>query len=172
MTWHYLALTNTWQRWVFTQHHNYLLGSQDAEEHVKGHLDRVEVDQSMLGGNELEVNGMDKGPDLPTGLTCRQEIRLDLVGNGGKRVAIDEAEIGEKDSHENGAPKDLVNGNLGGNVLGRLSWDLLVEPAVKVVARRSVVKKTKGRESDESLPVEWSTADKDLGEPTRRRFKT
>jgi hypothetical protein len=62
----------------------------------------------------------------------------------------------------------LVNGNLGGDRLGILSWDLGVQPVVEVVTRGAVVKETKGRKSDKSLPVEWSSTDEDLSEKKRR----
>jgi hypothetical protein len=139
-----------------------LFGSQNTEEHVEGDLDRVEVDQSVLCLDELEVKGMDNGPHLPAGLACGQKVSLDLGGNGGKGVAVDESKVRKEDGHEDGAPEDLVNGDLGGNVLGGLSRNLLVEPVVKVVSRRSVVEKTECRKSNESLPVEGSTADEDL----------
>jgi hypothetical protein len=76
--------------------------------------------------DELEVKGMHNRPDLPTSLACREQVVLNLVGNGAKRVTIDKAKVREEDSHENGAPKDLVNRDLASNVLGRLSWNLLV----------------------------------------------
>lgn len=95
----------------------------------------------MLVGDELKVDGMDNGPDLPASLASAQQVVLELVTDSGKRVSVDETEVGEKDSHENGAPQDLVNSNLEGNILGASSLDLVVQPPVKVVARGSVREK-------------------------------
>jgi hypothetical protein len=59
-------------------------------------------------------------------------------------------------------PDDLIKGYFHGNVLGLSSWDLLVKPVVEIVARRTVVKETKGRQRDESLHVESSSGDENL----------
>lgn len=111
----------------------------------------------MLGGDELEVDRMDNGPDLPGSLACRKQVALDLGANGGKGVSVDQAEVGEEDRHENGAPDDLVKGNLHGNGLSIVSFNGLVQPVVEVVSRRSMVEETKGREGDESLDIEGSS---------------
>jgi hypothetical protein len=81
------------------------LASNNGKEHVKGDLDRVDKDQTMLGGDELEVHGMDYRPDLPRSLAGRQQVALDFLANSAKRVAIDQAQVGEKDGHENGTPE-------------------------------------------------------------------
>lgn len=93
----------------------------------------------MLVANELEVDSMDNGPDLPASLARGQQISLDLFSNHGKRVSVDETQVGEKDRHENGAPKDLVDSNLHGDILGTSSLDLVIQPSVKVVSRGSVM---------------------------------
>lgn len=92
----------------------------------------------MLGGNKLEVNGMDNGPDLPTSLAGTQEVVLDLVADDGERVSVYQTKVGEEDSHKDRAPQDLVNTNLQCNVLGTSSLDLVIQPAVEVVSRGSV----------------------------------
>jgi len=147
-----------------------LLGSDEGKEHVKGHLDRVDKDQTVLGGDELEVDCVHNGPDLPRTLAGREQIVLDFVDNDADAVSVAESQIGEKDSHENGAPNELVKGDLGGHVLGVRSFDLFVEPVVKVVSRGAVVQETKGRESDETLPVKGSSRDKDLLMTIERRL--
>ena len=141
--------------------------SNEGEEHVKGNLDSVEEEDSVFAGDDLEVDGMNKWPHFPGTLAGSKKIRLDLVSNGSEGVSVAKSKVGEENGHKDRAPADLVNGNLGGDRLGILSWDLGVEPVVEVMSRRSVVKETKGRKSNEPLPVEWSATDKDL-----RREKT
>jgi len=116
----------------------------------------------MLSGNKLEVHGMDDRPDLPGSLAGTEKVRLDLVSNGGKGVSVDQSEVSKENTHEDGAPHNLVNSNLQGNIFGFGSWDLLVEPVVEVMARGSVVNETEEGESQETLHIKWSSADKDL----------
>ena len=139
-----------------------LPGTEDAEEHVEGNLDSVDEDEAVLVGDELEVDGVDEGPDLPTSLAGAQKIVLDLGGDGSDAVAVDEAKVGEEDGHEDGAPEDLVDGDLGEDGLGVGTLDLGIEPVVEVVAGGSVVDETKDGEGDESLHVEGTAGDEDL----------
>lgn len=152
-------MTGSSRYWLFIIH---LLGSNERKEHVKGHLDGVDKDQTVLGGDELEVDRVHHWPDLPRTLHGTKEILLDLVSNGREGVSIDQSEVGKEDSHKDGAPKQLINTDLEGDVLCFRSFNLGVEPVVKVVSRRSVVDETKDRESDESLHVEGSSTDEDL----------
>ena len=105
---------------------------------------------------------MDNRPDLPRSLACGEEVILDFVANGGGGVTIHKSKVGEKDSHENRAPKDLINSNLESNIGGTSSLDLAVEPVVEIVTRRSMVEETKGGQTNESLQVEWTTRNEDL----------
>ena len=139
-----------------------LPGTEDAEEHVEGDLDAVDEDETVLVGDELEVDGVDEGPDLPGTLARGEEVVLDLGGDGSDAVAVDEAKVGEEDGHEDGAPEDLVDGDLGEDGLGVGTLDLGIEPVVEVVAGGSVVDKAKDAEGDESLHVEGTTRDEDL----------
>ena len=116
----------------------------------------------MLVGDKLEVNSMDKRPNLPRSLAGTKKVLLDLVANGGEGISIDQTQIGEEDRHENGAPQELINGNLGEDRLAIRAFNLFVEPVVKVVARGSVVDKSKHGERDETLPVERVATKKDL----------
>jgi hypothetical protein len=43
-----------------------------------------------------------------------------------------------------------------------LSWNLGIQPVVERMTRRTVVEETKGRKSNESFPVEWTTPDENL----------
>jgi hypothetical protein len=92
----------------------------------------------MLVGDVLEVDGVDKGPDLPASLTGDQEILLDLLTNDGERVSVYQTKIREEHSHKDRAPQDLINANLQGNILGTSSLDLVIQPVVEVVSRGSV----------------------------------
>jgi len=117
----------------------------------------------MLGGDELEVDSMDNGPHLPRSLACTEKIVLDLASNGGQRISVDQSKVAEEDAHEDGAPNSLVNGNLKSNILGLGSWDLVVQPVVEVVAGGSVVDETEERKGKETLHIEWSSTDENLG---------
>jgi len=105
---------------------------------------------------------MDKRPDLPGSLASSKEIGLDLGTNGSKGVTVAESKVSEKDRHENWAPHGLVDDDLFGDGESVLSGDLAIEPVVEVVARRSVVEKSEGGKSDESLDVEWTSGNEDL----------
>lgn len=77
-----------------------LLVSDEGKEHVESHLDGVDEDQAMFGGDELEVNSMNNGPDLPRPLAGGKKIVLDLRSNGAEGVSIDQSKVGKEDSHE------------------------------------------------------------------------
>jgi hypothetical protein len=141
-----------------------LLGSNQRQEHVEGNLDGVNKDETVLAGDELEIDGVHNGPDLPGSLAGGQQIILDLVANGVEGVAVAEAQVGEEYRHEDGAPQDLINANLEGHVLSAGSLDLAVEPVVEVVSRGSVVDETKDRKSHEALPIEGSARNEDLSQ--------
>ena len=145
-----------------------LLGSNEGKEHVEGNLDSVDEDQSVLGGDELEVDGVDNRPDLPRSLAGRKKVVLDLGSDGGEGVTVDQSKVSEEHGHEDGAPDNLIESNLGGDGLSVASWDEVIKPVVKVVSRGSVVKETKSRKSDESLHVEWSTRDENLSRKTAK----
>lgn len=44
------------------------LCSDDRKEHIECNLDSIDEDQTMLRGNKLEVDGMNKRPNLPRSL--------------------------------------------------------------------------------------------------------
>mmetsp|Transcript_20593 Transcript_20593/g.34126 ORF Transcript_20593/g.34126 Transcript_20593/m.34126 type:complete len:224 (-) Transcript_20593:47-718(-) len=118
----------------------------------------------MFGGDELEVDGVYNRPDLPRSLASREEVVLDFVSNGREGISVDKSKVGEEDSHKDWAPKDLVNSDLEGDVLGISSGDFVVEPVVEVVTRRTVVKETEGRKREETLHVEGALGDENLSE--------
>jgi len=88
----------------------------------------------VLRRDELEIDGVDNRPDLPRSLASREEVILDLVANRRERITIAKSKVGKEDSHENGAPEDLINSNLKGNIFGASSLDLAIEPVVEVVS--------------------------------------
>jgi hypothetical protein len=117
---------------------HHLLASKERKEHVEGNLYRVDKDKTMLVGDELEVDGVDKGPDFPASLAGSQEILLDLLTNDGERVSVYQTKVREEDSHEDRAPQYLINANLQGDVLGTSSLNFVIQPVVEVVPRGSV----------------------------------
>mmetsp|Transcript_16125 Transcript_16125/g.33382 ORF Transcript_16125/g.33382 Transcript_16125/m.33382 type:complete len:259 (+) Transcript_16125:317-1093(+) len=140
----------------------HLFGTNHGQEHVESNLDGVDEDETMLGGDELEVDGMDQDPDLPRSLAGGEEIVLDLVSDGTHGVSVDQSQVGEEDSHKDGAPNGLVNGDLGGNNLSSGSGDLLIQPVVEEMSRRTVPDETKEGERRESLPVNGSSNNEEL----------
>jgi hypothetical protein len=125
-------------------------------------LDSIDEDKSVLGGDELEVDGMDNRPHLPRSLAGRKKVILDLASNGGERVSVDQSKVSEEDGHEDGAPDNLVKGDLHTDLLCFSSLNEFVKPVVEVVSRGSVVKETKGRKGDETLHIEGSSRNEDL----------
>ena len=55
---------------------------------------------------------MDNGPYLLQTLARCEQVTLDLIPNGGEGVTVHEPEVREENSHEQGAPQDLIDGNL------------------------------------------------------------
>jgi hypothetical protein len=86
--------------------------SDDGKEHVEGDLDAVEEEQTVFVGNKLEIDGMHNWPDLPRTLASSKKITLEFVPNHCKGVAVAQSKVGEENCHKDGAPTDLVNGNL------------------------------------------------------------
>lgn len=120
-----------------------LFATNNGKEHVESNLNTIDKDETVLGGDELEVDGVNYGPHFPRSLTGGEKVTLDLVSNGGQRIAVHQTEVREEDSHKDGAPEDLVNGNLGEHSLGISTRNLAIEPVVEVVTRRSVVNESK-----------------------------
>jgi hypothetical protein len=120
-----------------------LFGSQQGQKHVERHLHTVDKDQTVLGADELKVDGMHQRPDLPRTLASSEQVVLNFVLNHIERITIGQTQISEEDRHEDRAPEQLVNSNLQCNMLGLGSWDLAVEPVVEVMSRRSMVDETK-----------------------------
>ena len=69
----------------------------------------------MLGADELTVDSMDNGPYLLRTLARCEQVALDLIPNDGEGVTIHEPEVREENSHEQGAPQDLIDSDLGEN---------------------------------------------------------
>jgi len=116
----------------------------------------------VLAGDELEVDGMHNGPDLPGSLNGAEQVVLDLVGNLADAVAIDESQVGEENRHEDGTPEDLVNAHLEGDGLGVRALNLGIQPVVKVVTGGAVVDEAKEGESQESLHVKGTARNENL----------
>mmetsp|Transcript_8699 Transcript_8699/g.13347 ORF Transcript_8699/g.13347 Transcript_8699/m.13347 type:complete len:88 (+) Transcript_8699:251-514(+) len=85
---------------------------------------------------------MDNGPYLPRSLAGTEQVILDFASNGGEGITVAKSKVGEEDRHEDGAPQNLINTNLGGNRLSISSLDLSIKPVVEVVTRGSVVDET------------------------------
>jgi hypothetical protein len=156
---------------VLTSAKDLLFGSNQGKEHVKRDLDSINEDESVLGRNEFEVDRMNDGPDLPRSLAGRQQITLDLLANGSERVAVDQSQIGEEDAHENGAPEQLINGNLQRHMFGLLAFNLTVQPVVKVMSTWSMVNKTKDRERNEPFHIKCTSRYENLEMASKKNCK-
>ena len=44
-----------------------------------------------------------------------EQVTLDLIPNDGEGVTVHEPEVREENSHEQGAPQDLIDGDIGEN---------------------------------------------------------
>ena len=82
---------------------------------------------------------MHNWPHFPRSLTGGEQVILDLVTNGGEGISVDKSEVGEENTHEDGAPEELIDGNLREDGDGISSGDFIVEPVVEVVSRGAVV---------------------------------
>jgi hypothetical protein len=95
-------------------------------------------------------------------LAGSQKVVLDLVTDGIQGISVDKAKVSEEDTHEDGAPEELINGNLGEDGNGVSPRDLLIEPVVEVMSRGTVVDETEERESCETFPINGASSNKDL----------
>lgn len=95
-------------------------------------------------------------------MASSQEVVLDLVTDGVQGISIDKAEVSEEHAHEDGAPEELINSDLGEDGNGISSRNLLIEPVVEVVSRWSVVDETEEGESSETFPINGASSNKDL----------
>lgn len=100
-----------------------LLRSNDREEHVEGNLNRVDENKTVLGADELEINGVNDWPNLPRTLDRLKQIVLNLVGYSPVRITIYQSHIAEKDRHKDRTPKKLINSNLQGHKTSLCSWN-------------------------------------------------
>lgn len=101
-------------------------------------------------------------PNLPGTLTRRQQIILNLILNHTERIPVDQSEVGEENTHEDGTPDDLVDGHLGEDGDGIGAGNLFVEPIVEEMAGGAVVDEAEEGEGGETFPVDGSSGDKDL----------
>lgn len=75
-------------------------------------MDSIDVWDTPLVGNKLEVDEVNNRPDLPRSLAGSQKIVPNLVSNSAQGVSVNKSKVGEEDTHEDGAPEKLINGNL------------------------------------------------------------
>lgn len=158
-------------------HHLRLLGSKKREEHVECNLDSINVRNTPLVGDELEVDKVHNRPNLPGSLASSQEVSPDLSSNGSQGISVDKTKIGEEDAHEDGAPDNLIDSDLGEDGDSIRSGELLIEKVVEVVSRGAVVDESKESKGGKALIVDGSTGDEELSEqitkePTNKRGKS
>ena len=110
------------------------------EVHVECNLDSVDIRDTPLVGNELEVDEVDNWPHLPGALARGQEIVLNLASNRAQRISVDKAEVCKENNHKHGAPHELVEGNLRADTNGIGPGDSCFEPAVEEVSTGAIKK--------------------------------
>ena len=101
-------------------------------------------------------------PHFPRSLACVEQVCLDLVANGGEGISVDKSEVGEEYTHEDGAPEELIYGNLREDMDGLSARDDFVEPVVEVVTRGAVIDESKGRQSGKTHVINRSSDNEDL----------
>jgi len=140
-------------------------------------LDRINVRNTPLIGDKLEVDKVHNRPHFPRSLARSEEVILDLGSNGRQGISINKPKIGEEDAHEDGAPDNLINSDLREDRDCISSGDLLVEPVVEVVSRRSVVDESEEGEGGKTLVINGSSSNEELckqvtKEPADKRRKS
>ena len=121
-------------------------------------MNSIDVWNTPLVRNKLEVDEVNNWPHLPRSLAGSQKVVLDLVSNGRQRISIDKTKIGEKHTHKDRAPEQLIDCDLGEDRGGICSRDLLIEPIVEVVSRGSVVDEAEERKGGETLVVDRASS--------------
>ena len=125
-------------------------------------MDSINVWNTPLVANKLEVDKVDHWPHLPGSLAGSQKIIIDLASDGRQGISIDKAEVCEEDAHEDRAPEELINGNLGEDWDGICSRDLLIQPVVEVMSRGAMVDESEEGEGGEAFVVDGSTSNEEL----------
>ena len=59
-------------------------------------------------------------------------------------------------------PYDLINSNFQGNLWSLVTFNDAVKPVVKIVTGRTMIEKSKGGKSKESLPIKWPSSNENL----------
>ena len=104
--------------------------------------------QSLAGRHKTEVNKVRRDPHRPRPHHRRRQIILNLSLDVRKRLALGHAEVGEEHDAEAWVPQELIDSHLRSNGLHGRARDLLVKPAVEVVAGGSVNQETKGTQTE------------------------
>ena len=89
-------------------------------------------------------------PNLPRSYTSVEQVVLDFFANRGEGISIDNPEVQEENTHEHGAPGELIDGNLRADVDGISPGDYFVEVVVEVVTRGAVEYESEGTECDKT----------------------
>ena len=85
-------------------------------------------------------------PNLPRSYTSVEQVVLDFFANCGEGISIDNPEVQEENTHEHGAPCELVDSNLRADVDGISAGDYFVEIVVEVVSGGAVEDESEGTE--------------------------
>jgi len=114
----------------------------------------VDVEEALLAGDEAEVDEVGRDPVGPAPRHGRRQVRLDLVLDLVRRLALHEAERREEDDAEDGVPGDLVDAHLLEHGLHGRAGQHAVEEAVEVVAARPVPQQPERRHARGPRDVE------------------
>jgi hypothetical protein len=124
------------------------LVAKERQKDIVTNLDGVDVQQTLVGWDKSEIDGMRRNPDSPTSHDGRLEVGLELVGVLLKGLALHQTEVTKEHASKDGVPDGLINSNLGGNCQWSSSWKLSIEETVKVVTGGSVQQESETSQSD------------------------
>lgn len=126
---------------------SYVLVSKEGKEDVVSNLNRVDVQQTLRGGNKGKVDCVGRNPNSPTSHDRSLEVCLELGHVIIPRLALDKVQVSKEHTTKNGVPNGLVDKDLGGNRHGCRSGELGVKESVKEVSRATVNEESKGAHS-------------------------
>eukprot|EP00324_Dicrateria_rotunda_P000920 CAMPEP_0206163642 /NCGR_PEP_ID=MMETSP1474-20131121/11536_1 /ASSEMBLY_ACC=CAM_ASM_001110 /TAXON_ID=97495 /ORGANISM="Imantonia sp., Strain RCC918" /LENGTH=315 /DNA_ID=CAMNT_0053566191 /DNA_START=301 /DNA_END=1245 /DNA_ORIENTATION=- len=128
--------------------------ADQREEAVVADLDRVDVEHTLGGGDEAEVDRVREGPDLPRAEDLGEQLVLHLVDDVREALGLEHRHVAEEHHAKDRVPHHLVDEDLGEDRLGVGARDLAVEEAVEVVRGRAVDQEAEGGQAEEAEPVE------------------
>eukprot|EP00166_Cyanidium_caldarium_P001840 ctg_196.g59 len=127
---------------------------QNRQEHVVGHLHRVDVEQPLARRDEAEVDGVRYRPHRPRRTHPGKRVRPDLALGGIPGGATGEAGVAQKDGGEYGRPQQLIQRHLRYHLLHAGAPNVAVQRLIPVVAGGAVDEKAERHHTEQALGVQ------------------